>query len=335
MESLIYFFSKFTSEFLLFEAFFIFLVISVYSAFWFLRKRKFGSLDQAVPSSLVKQYLTGLIEEAHLIRTQLFGLLNQSQGGAVLESNVQQILTQFQAKAEGAQAAISAGVAAPASPTASHDPAVAEKLAALEAKLAEQTTAMNSVVTEKERIAQELAALKLKGSSGGDAGTGANVDGLKNQIKSLEERLAEYSVIEDDLANLKRLQQENAQLKAALGGATATSPAPGSTAAQALTGAIAAAPSFEGLVDQVEQSLQAAPEAAAATAPPQSAAEALSAQVVAEAAPPAAVAPAPAPAPAPAAPAPAAADSTNAAPADTLTKNDEDLLSEFEKMLNI
>lgn len=330
MESLIYFFSKFTSEFLLFEAFFIFLAIAVYSAFWFLRKRKFGSLDQAVPSSLVKQYLTGLIEEAHLIRTQLFGLLNQSQGGAALESNVQQMLTQFQAKAEGAHAAISSGAAAPAPGASSSDPEIAAKLAALEAKLAEQTTAMNSVVTEKERIAQELAALKLKGTSPGDAGAGVDVSGLKSQIKSLEERLAEYSVIEDDLANLKRLQQENAQLKAALGGATATTPAPGATAAQALTGAIAAAPSFEGLVDQVEQSLQQA-------APAQTAAEALAAEAA-----PAPVAAEPAPeaapvatTPAPAAPVAGAADSTNAAPADTLTKNDEDLLSEFEKMLNI
>lgn len=353
MESLIYFFSKFTSEILLFEAFFIFLAVSAYSAFWFLRKRKFGSLDQAVPSSVVKQYLTSLIEEAHLIRTQLFGLLNQSQSGVAasgtaLETNVQQLLTQFQNKAENASAALSGS--ATASP--SSDPALTQKLAALEAKLAEQTSAMNSVVTEKERLAQELAALKLKeplAASGGQSstGSGADVDALKSQIKNLEGRLAEYSVIEDDLANLKRLQQENAQLKSALSGATAAPPAaaaaaaPIPTAATALAGAIAASPpSFEGLVDQVEESLQQTP-------PPEEVAQAQAQAtptepLVAEApvetpADPApvveAVAP-PTPTPAPASSAPPVG-STNAAPAEHNAKNDEDLLSEFEKMLNI
>src|SRR6185437_13812316 len=76
----VYLFSKFTSEALLFEALIIFTLIALYSAFWLLRKRKYGVVETQVPASVVKYYLNELIVDAEQLRAQLFGLLS---GGGI------------------------------------------------------------------------------------------------------------------------------------------------------------------------------------------------------------------------------------------------------------
>jgi uncharacterized coiled-coil protein SlyX len=123
------------------------------------------------------------------------------------------------------------------------DPALLGRLAELETKIADQSKTMDAVLAEKMRIEAELAKAKLGGGGGGGDSE------LKARLQELEARLAEYSVIEDDLANLKRLQQENAQLKAMLAGAggaaavaaAAPAPAPAPSAAPAAEPPMAAA----------------------------------------------------------------------------------------------
>lgn len=111
--------------------------------------------------------------------------------------------------------------------------------------MAEQASAMERIMTEKAKLEKELADARANGATAAPSAEasagGEDVQKLQEKCQSLEARLAEYSVIEDDLANLKRLQQENAQLKSQLAngsGATATPAAPAPTPAPA-----AAAPS--------------------------------------------------------------------------------------------
>lgn len=299
--SWVYLFSKFTAEALLFEALAITLLSAGYAAFWILRKRQHGVIQRPeMPSGVVKGYLNELIFDAEQLRAQLFGLL----------------------------ASTGVHVAAPAATTGAsttvttviQDPEILKKVSLLEGKMAEQAKAMDSIVADKARIEKELQEARTKGGSPG--GPDPMVPKLQEKIQSLEGKLAEYSIIEDDLANLKRLQQENAQLKSQLAQGAAAAPAP-VAAAPAAPAAKASAPkaaapapapqpaevspldaltiggeapaapladaAFEGLVDQVEDSLKpSAPAASAETA----------------------------------ASAPAAA------------KSDEDLVAEFEKMLS-
>ena len=283
MGNWVYLFSKFTTEALLFEALAIFLLLGSYASFWVLKKRRLGVLRETVPTGVVKDYLNVLIADAEQLRAQLFGLL-ASQG----------IRTD------------ATRVAMPAM-TSPGDPALAAKASQLEARMAEQTRAMDSLMAEKNRIEKDLVAAKAASTTaapGTPVGSDPMVPKLQEKISSLESRLAEYSVIEDDLANLKRLQQENAQLKAALsgkGGEMAAVAAVATTAASTEPMVQAPAEDFEKLVDQVEESLKPAAEAAPSLAPE-----------------PTAVAATPAPAPA----------------ATATTKSDEDLVAEFEKMLN-
>jgi hypothetical protein len=192
MNSWIYLFAKFTPEALLFEAFAIFLLCCGYTAFWVLRKRRFGSVEDELPSGPVRVYLNELIANAEQLRLQLFGLLG---GPAHLMGSL-------------------GGV----------DPT--QKLKGLEEKMSQQAKALEALASEKAKMESELASARannqISAPSGG--GGGGDTSALEARIKELESRLAEYAVIEDDLANLKRLQQENAQLKASLEGKGVSAP---------------------------------------------------------------------------------------------------------------
>lgn len=371
MSSWVYLFSKFTPEALLFEALFICILGALYTAFFVLRKRRLGSFETTIPVGVVKVYLNELIGDAERLRAQLFGLLSAQGVPVPLPSG-----------AQGVAAAPIAATLPLAGVAGISDTNAATQFAALEAKLGEQAKAMEALVAEKTRIEKELGLLKSKTPSTGAGGDPGELAKLQDKIKVLEGRLAEYSVIEDDLANLKRLQQENAQLKAALGG-KAPAPAPVSVSeapAAAAAGAVAtaaaeAAPSQEPAPEpppEVAETLatdtapsEPAPEPAAkiAAAPEGNPLDAVAQTVAVEAAPAEAPAESPSepaaaettdnpafeglvdhveqslqqegpPAGAEAAVAAVAEPSTSSPPEATLEKTDEDLVAEFEKMLN-
>lgn len=351
MSSWIHIFSKFTQEALLFETFVIFTLGVAYTAFWIIKKRRFGVSPNVIPSGMVKHYLGELIHDAQSLRTQLFGLLGQTGVGGSEKLSV--TLAAGSASLTDLGPSVASGVSAAAERIAS-DPELSQKMQELEKKLQDQTGAMQALETEKTKLEQELANAK-SGSSTPDGGGAPSGDlkKLQDKIKELEEKLMEYSVIEDDLANLKRLQQENAQLKAALegkGGNAADVKAPAPSTPEAPKEEAAAKPeekseakeeppkeeppkeeppkeestpiaeaekkaapteeqkpdeNFEGIVDKVEESLQS--EEPQKTAAPEKKAEEKKPEE----------------------------KKSDPAPVENLGKSDEDLLNEFEKMLNM
>lgn len=216
--SWVYLFSQFTPEALVFEGLLICALAAGYSAFWLLRKRRHGVIRTDVPAGVVKDYLLSLIQEAEFIRMQLFGLLQQ--GGAP---------TGMSHRSLGG----AVGLANPAA------------LSELEGKLSEQQKALERVINEKIQLEADLAAAKSAAGAGSGGGGGASAE-LEEKLKSLQARLDEYSIIEDDLANLKRLTQENAALKTQLAsvqsGGAAPAPVAAAAAAPAAVAAAVAAP---------------------------------------------------------------------------------------------
>jgi hypothetical protein len=221
MNSLVYFFSKFTEEFLLLGAAGIFALLSVYCYHWVIQKRRMGVAHSQIPSAVVKSYLNQLINEAEFVRKQLFGMNND---GSVTMP-------------------IGFGTAAPA-PDASKSaisPDLLARLGSLESQLKDKESLVVNINVEKAKLLEEIEVLRA--NSGGTAFIEANQKQLTDKIKNLEARLEEYSLFEEDLANLKRLQQENAQLKKKLSEAPA--PTPGVAAAPPITisePSVAAAP---------------------------------------------------------------------------------------------
>lgn len=205
--------------------------------------------------------------------------------------------------------------------------------------------AETQVQTLKKELAVRDEELKALKASGGDtAKSSEEADKLNSRLKELESKLAEYEILEDDIADLSLYKEENVRLRSELTKLKGDTPAAPAAAPPAPAAAAAAPP--DDIVAEFAQAVNAEPAAPAAPAP----APAAEAAPVAAAAPEitvpdtdnpmkdfeaavkaekqmaAAVAPAPAPAaPAPAAPAPAAA----APKADGPKAESDDLFAEF------
>lgn len=307
MDAILLLVSEFTEELIWAQVCLLSFWSAIYLYQYVIRRREVVQ-PELVPSVVVKDYLNRVRDGEQALRFQLFG-------------------------------EVSAGGAAPVVMSGGSDPGLLRELEAMRGRVA----SADSQIQEKDRVIAELRANAAKAGSG--AGNSAELEAAKatwlnekselekklaaalsatpvasggvpaevtQQLEDLKARLQEYEVIEDDLANLKKYQLENKQLIEQLMGAGLT---PNSTVSKAVgTGGAASV---------------------AAAAPVVAAAVVASA----EPAPAAEVAPAPESAPSPAAPiltsveggaAPAASGEPAKAPGD---KKEEDLLSEFEKML--
>jgi hypothetical protein len=352
MNSFLYLFSKFTEEFLLLTAACVFGLLSVYCYEWVIKKRRLGAARDQIPASMVKAYLNQLIAEAQSVRIQLFGLIQSNPEEAASLEHAEKILSSLsQSSAAGA---IAAGIPGD----------LTERLRALQAQLADKESLVVNINIEKTKLLEELETLRrnqagtLTDSSPGAAET------LAKKVKDLESRLEEYSLFEDDLANLKRLQQENIALKKKLeemGGALASTP---ETEPQKAKGGVSQ-DDIDALLEgkpatPPEGESRQAPEMAAVAAAP---AESKPEPVPAAAPLLAAVPPVAEPAPEPSAPTPSAsadsfenlvssveksldapvpaqgpaqpvAASEPATAANLSAKTDDELLKEFENLLN-
>lgn len=264
MDAWVYLFSKFSHEALLFEALGLFLGLFGYAIFYLIRKRKYGVAGKEVSSDVVKAYLAQLVGDAEEMRTQLFGLLGKGEATTRLMGHFQ-----IPVDSNGTLASPSASSA----PTAvAADPKLQERLRELERRLADQSTALDSVLNDKSKLEEELKNAKSSAASGASAdaskGAGGGGAAANERLKQLEAQLAEYAIIEDDLANLKRLQKENKALKEQLAGmpaGAAPTAEPAAAAPVAETPATEAVNSqhadadhpadFESLVNVVEKNL--------------------------------------------------------------------------------
>lgn len=281
--SWVYIFSQFTSEALYFEILAFLGLVALYAAFWILKKRRFGVVDTDVPPGVVRVYLNELIGDAERLRHQLFGLLARegmmdpsSARMGQLDPALLQSLMALQSSGQLQAATTTALPASTTEPPAAlpegTTPEIQARFDELETKLKEQSQAAEKLFAERNSIQVELQAAKANAGTASPGMNHGELEELKKKIKALEGRLSEYSVIEDDLANLKRLQQENQALKQALeaaGGtaasvtAVATAAAPAATST-APTAAPVAAAEVEAPPTASPSSTAAAPAAAAA-----------------------------------------------------------------------
>lgn len=195
MNSLVYFYSKFTEEFLLLGAAGIFALLSAYCYHWVIQKRRLGVARSQIPSAVVKSYLNQLINEAEFVRKQLFGLNND--GATAMPLGFGAAAQAVPTTADASKTAIS--------------PDLLARLGSLESQLKDKESLVVNINVEKAKLLEEIEVLRA--NSGGTAFIEQNQKQLTDKIKNLEARLEEYALFEEDLANLKRLQQENASLK--------------------------------------------------------------------------------------------------------------------------
>lgn len=323
-ESLLTTIDQFTPEILVILAGLLVITTTLFLWLWFANRRSYNMLKHQLPASVVKTYLDSIIQNSTSLKSQLF----RGNTGDLQPNAIPSILP------IGNLGGGDNIVVAPAG-SSGNEAALREQLnqrLAEIASLQSQLSAANGAKKELEtalaaaqaRIKELEALLAAKGTAVpvDNSALNAELQKITQERNALAEKLKEYEIIEDDLANLKRLQQENAQLKKALeakGGALPTldTPAPLPTGksmsgqdpldnaadifAEVVPPVAAAAPSEADATSELEQFLgndTAAPVAQAAT------------EI-------------------------AAPEETPAAPEKKASgdKTPEDLLSEFEKML--
>jgi len=307
---------------------FILCLIIVY---WFYTRKRMRELQHQIPATVLKNYLDSVIQNSNALKSSLFrgGGLDASDGipsvvptGSLPTGNVgvggSEDLAQKNAEISALQGQLG-----------TKDSQIRE----LERQLSERVVPSGDSSEEVQIMQSELDKLRAELASkqteleaaqsanvGGDGG--AEVEALQKEKTELQDRLKEYEIIEEDLANLRRLQQENDQLKQTIEQLQGGAPAPAAEA----TPEPAPAPEPEAAPEP-----EPAPEPAPAPAEEEDL-EAAMAAAIEEA--PATAPPADAVQPEPAEEPAAAADDEMMVPSNEgEQKSAEELLSEFEKML--
>lgn len=195
--SLLYWLSKFSQEAMLIELFLIGLISLSYFGYLLLKKKKYGAAKKNIPDNVVRAYLTELISQAEGFKNQLFGENFKIEPGQGLN---------LQAQAPSFPVGMT---------TESAD--TGPLRAQLAAAMAKQQELQQAVaMLQKEKSAVESRLNNASSAAAAGAADSKALNDLKDKLTKLESRLAEYEIIEDDLANLKKYQQENKQLRAKL-----------------------------------------------------------------------------------------------------------------------
>lgn len=216
--------TKFTDETLSISIGLMGLLFVILIAYWIYYRRKFNELKHQIPAQVVKNYLDSIIQNSSALKSSLF-----RGGGLDIEDGIPSVVPTSELR--GTPVSVSgvsseelnqknAEIAALKGSISDKDKTISE----LEKKLGDSSGAPapdNSaeISSLKTKITELEAALAAAGSAAGSSDDGEltkKLTEVTQERDQLKEKLQEYEIIEEDLANLKRLQQENEQLKKAL-----------------------------------------------------------------------------------------------------------------------
>jgi hypothetical protein len=220
LEAILQYLDNFTPEFLIIETALLVIIAAVFVITWIFNRKKYHNYEHQIPAGVMKSYLDSIIQNSVSLKSSLF------RGGGLenIEASSAQVLPLERMRGGDS--------------VAEANPADQETINRLKKELdgkTKEAKQLASQVNDGEQANQTLRNKikeledKLKNASSGAAPVAAAPSGddgaLRKELADvtkerdeLKARLKEYEIIEDDLANLKRLQQENEQLKKALGG---------------------------------------------------------------------------------------------------------------------
>jgi multidrug efflux pump subunit AcrA (membrane-fusion protein) len=217
-DTVINYMDKFGPEILVIQFGFLIIVSTIFLWLWFSNRRKYQNLKHAIPANIVKSYLDSIIQNSTSLKSQLF------RGGGIDVNGIPSVMPLH--NLIGGE-----GLALSGAPSTALMEELNQKkaqLASLESQLAASQSAHRELenklkVSQESLLAaeakiKELEALLAKSHSddGGDAALKSELKMVSKERDELRDRLKEFEIISDDLANLKRLQQENEQLKRSL-----------------------------------------------------------------------------------------------------------------------
>jgi hypothetical protein len=221
VDSIINYFDKYSDLLVQLQFGFLVIIVAVLGWIWFYNRRKYQHLKHQIPASVVKSYLDSIIQNSTALKSSLF-----RGGGLDIDPNSIPSVMPLNTLPGGTSIDLESG----------GDSALKAQIAQLQAQLAQKNLLISDLenknadlagtVKQKQARIEELERLlaEARASSGapiGDPDAENKIATLTSERDALKEELQQYDVISDDLANMKRLKQENEQLKKALAGAGA------------------------------------------------------------------------------------------------------------------
>ena len=234
--------TKFTDETI--TVFGLLLLITMFGivVYWFYNRKKFHQLSHEIPASVVKNYLDSIIQNSNSLKSSLF-----RGGGLDIGNGVPSVVP-----VGDLPSSLNIGFGSGSEEINQKNAEIAslsQKLGDRQKQIADLERTIQDISSGKgpgpelELLRKDLAQSQQKvrdleaqlaeamNRSGGDVAIQKELASVTTERNEIRERLKEYAIIEEDLANLKRLQQENDQLKSELlamkkgGGAAVTPPA--------------------------------------------------------------------------------------------------------------
>ena len=199
--------TKFTDETITIFSMLLLVTMAGIVVYWFYNRKKFHQLSHEIPASVVKNYLDSIIQNSNALKSSLF-----RGGGLDIGTGIPSVVP-----VGDLPMSLNIGVGSSSEELNQKNAEIAslslklndrqKQILDLEKQLQNASSGKDNSA-EVDKLKKELAAAKASG--------GGDVAAITSERNELKERLKEYEIIEEDLANLKRLQQENDQLKAEL-----------------------------------------------------------------------------------------------------------------------
>jgi len=219
--------TKFTDEAITITSLVLLFVLAVLIVYWLYNRRKFRKLTHQIPASVVKNYLDSIIQNSSSLKSSLFrgSGLDLGEGipsvmplkdlpvsGVNIGGQDSESLNQKVAEVNSLKGMLS-----------DKDRVISELEKRLEAGMdgdaSEQIDIYKKELTglkEKLKLKDDEISAARSAASGGGADTSdleARLAALSKERDEMRERLAEFEIISEDLADMKRIRQENEQLK--------------------------------------------------------------------------------------------------------------------------
>jgi uncharacterized coiled-coil DUF342 family protein len=225
--NIIYYIQNFTNEYLEISFWVLVATTSLLVTFWVVNRKRIQKLSHQIPASVVKNYLDSIIQNSTALKSSLFRGGGLEIGGGVpavmpvdrLPSSASlQLSTGFSEEVSQKTAEISA-LKAKLSDKENLLKELEKNLEELQASQGSGNDGSDSIIKSLNSKIKELEdkIAKLQSStsqnSNGDGELAQKLEEVSAERDQLKEKLMEYEIIEEDLANLKRLQKENEQLK--------------------------------------------------------------------------------------------------------------------------
>jgi hypothetical protein len=204
--ALLNYLDQFTVEVLVILIGLLFITSTLFLWLWFANRKKYQNLKHQIPANVVNNYIDSIIQNSSALKSGLFRGDVQGNGNpAVMNPIHLDGIASGSGDLNAKNAEISA-LMAQLNQLKNSQRDLENKFAGSQAEISSKT----------ERIIELEKALNGKGGTP----VGADPAELKKVTKErddLKEKLKEFEIISEDLANIKKLQQENIQLKKSLG----------------------------------------------------------------------------------------------------------------------